>query len=187
MPNADYQPEYSELEKDYQVLTELHRSNDSVTYLARHLGLNRDVTITIMRGVGGDNSALGKFAEDAQLLTKTRDSHIIPVIEGRWLDTNTFAIVHARVRGSTLEQLAGAFGPMPLPRVATHNTSLLSTSSAEISSLGKPSFLPMAVARPSLIVARPPPVPTHTVPLAVSAIARTSLAGRPSRAVIRFQ
>ena len=119
MPNDDYQPEYSELEKDYQVLTELHRSNDSVTYLARHLGLNRDVTITIMRGVGGDNSALGKFAEDARLLTRTRDSHIIPVIEGRWLDTNTFAIVHARVRGSTLEQLAGAFGPMPLARVAS--------------------------------------------------------------------
>ena len=119
MPNDDYQPEYSELEKDYQVLTELHRSNDSVTYLARHLGLNRDVTITIMRGVGGDNSALGKFAEDAQLLTKTRDSHVIPVIEGWWLDTNTFAVVHARVRGSTLEQLAGAFGPMPLPRVAS--------------------------------------------------------------------
>ncbi len=118
MTSDDYKPDLAKLEPDYQILTELHRSGDSVTYLARHLGLNRDVTATVFRAPGGDGSALYQFASDAQLLTKARHSNVIPVIEGRWLDTDTFAIVHARVRGSTLDQLVGAFGPMPQARVA---------------------------------------------------------------------
>jgi uncharacterized protein YecT (DUF1311 family) len=119
MLNDDYSPDWSKLEQDYQILTELHRTPDSRTYLGRHLGLNRDVTITVNRDASGANSALGEFASDAQLLAKSRHSNVVPVIEGRWLDPETFAIVHARVRGSTLDQLVGAFGPMPLPRVAS--------------------------------------------------------------------
>ena len=37
----------SKLDKNYQILTELHAEAGSRTYLARHLQLNRDVTITV--------------------------------------------------------------------------------------------------------------------------------------------
>src|SRR5581483_6766807 len=47
-----------------------------------------------------------------------RHPNIIPVVEGRWLADNQFAVVRARVRGSTLAELVSAVGPMPLDRVA---------------------------------------------------------------------
>ncbi len=123
-PTDDRFPAWGTLENDYQILTELHRSGDSRTYLARHLALNRDVTITMVRppsgsGSTGDHNSLTHFAADARALTVLRHPNLIPVIEGRWLDDGAFAIVRARVRGSTLGQLVNTAGPMPLPRVAT--------------------------------------------------------------------
>jgi uncharacterized protein YecT (DUF1311 family) len=109
-------PDFSKLEQDYQILTELHRDGETPTYLARHNALNRDVTITIVRA-DGDRSYLDAFASDARVLATKRNPAIVPVIEGRWLDDHTFAIVRARVRGSTLDQLLSAIGTMPEPRV----------------------------------------------------------------------
>jgi uncharacterized protein YecT (DUF1311 family) len=108
--------DFSRLENDYQILTELHRDGDTPTYLARHNGLNRDVTITVVRAAG-DRTYLDAFAQDAKLLADKRNPAIVPVIDGRWLDEHTFAIIRARVRGSTLDQLLSAIGTMPEPRV----------------------------------------------------------------------
>src|SRR5579884_1704175 len=106
----------SKLGPSYQILTELHRDGDTPTYLARHTDLNRDVTVTVIRAAG-DRSYLEAFADDAKVLAEKRNPSIVPVIEGRWLDDHTFAIVHARVRGSTLDQLVSAIGTIPEPRV----------------------------------------------------------------------
>jgi uncharacterized protein YecT (DUF1311 family) len=114
----DFTSSLTELGDTYQVLTELHRTPNSRTYLARHLELNRDVTITVVRAAG-DRAALKRFAADVGRLKTARHAHVIPVIEGRWLGDDTFAVVRARVRGSTLDQLVSAVGPVPLPRVAT--------------------------------------------------------------------
>jgi len=122
MPNADYTPDLSSLEQDYQILTELHRSSDSRTYLARHLGLNRDVTVTVVHATDtAGYQMLTQYAADARILAKARHPNIIPVIEGRQLSHDTFAVVRARVRGSTLNQLVGEVGPLPLPRGALQN------------------------------------------------------------------
>ena len=122
MANTDYAPDLSSLEQEYQILTELHRSGNSVTYLGRHLGLNRDVTITVVHaGDAADYQMLTQFAADTRLLAKARHPNIIPVIEGRMLSNDTFAIVRARVRGSTLDQLVSTVGPLPLPRAALEN------------------------------------------------------------------
>ena len=118
---ADFAPNLSKLESEYQILTELHRSADSRTYLARHLEFNRDVTITVVRAPAGNvegESALRHFASDARSLTTMRHANVIPVIEGRWLDDGAFAIVRARVRGSTLEQVLDAAGPLSPARAA---------------------------------------------------------------------
>ena len=117
MANDDYTTHLSELEGDYQVLTELHRTANSRSYLARHLKLNRDVTITVVRAAG-DRSSLKRFADDVARMKSTRHANVIPVIEGRWLGNDAFAVVRARVRGSTLDQLVSAVGPLPLPRIA---------------------------------------------------------------------
>jgi len=119
MANVDYTPDLSSLEHDYQILTELHRSGDSRTYLARHLGLNRDVSITVVHATdAAEYQMLTQFAADTRILTKARHPNIIPIIEGRQLANDTFAVVRARVRGSTLHQMVGAVGAVPLPRAA---------------------------------------------------------------------
>ena len=114
----DFTNGLTELGDTYQVLTELHRTPSSRTYLARHLELNRDVTITVVRAAG-DMAALKRFAADVERLKTARHAHVIPVIEGRWLGDDSFAVARARVRGSTLDQLVSAVGPVPLPRIAT--------------------------------------------------------------------
>jgi uncharacterized protein YecT (DUF1311 family) len=105
------------LNNDYQILTELYRSGETRTFLARHLTLNRDVTVTVARA-SGDRSFLEAFANDAEVLKNERNPNIVPVLEGRWLDTNTFAVIRARVRGSTLDQLVSAVGAMPAPKIS---------------------------------------------------------------------
>ncbi|HXT16421.1 MAG TPA: lysozyme inhibitor LprI family protein [Gemmatimonadaceae bacterium] len=115
---SDSPVDFSKLDGDYQILTELHRDGETPTYLARHIGLNRDVTISVVRAAG-DRSYLEAFAADAKILAERRNPAIVPVIEGRWLDEHTFAIVRARVRGSTLDQLLSAIGSMPEPRVSS--------------------------------------------------------------------
>jgi uncharacterized protein YecT (DUF1311 family) len=109
-------PDLSQLENDYQILTELHRSDDAHTFLARHLELNRDVTITVIRGA--DAESMQSYDADTQRLVSLRHPNVIPVIEGRWLAAADYAVVHARVRGSTLDQLVSAVGGMALPRAA---------------------------------------------------------------------
>src|SRR5690349_4086248 len=122
MANDEFKPDLSSLERDYQILTELHRSADSQTYLARHLGMNRDVTVTIVHASDvADHQMLTQLAGDTRILAKSRHPNIIPVIEGRRISPDTFAIVRARVRGSTLSQLVGAVGPLPLARSALEN------------------------------------------------------------------
>jgi uncharacterized protein YecT (DUF1311 family) len=119
MPSEDYTPNLSSLEQDYEILTELRRSGESRTYLARHLGLNRDVTITVVHAAdAADFQMLTQFAADTRILAKARHPNIIPIIEGRMLANDTFAVVRARVRGSTLDELVSEVGPLPLPRAA---------------------------------------------------------------------
>jgi serine/threonine protein kinase len=107
----------SRLDKKYQVLTELHHCAHSRTYLARHLELNRDVTITVARA-DGDKAFLDAYAADARILQTAHQPNIVPVLESTWLDDHTLAVVRTRMRGLTLEQTVAADGPLPLPRIA---------------------------------------------------------------------
>lgn len=108
----------SKLDKHYQLLTELHHCTESRTYLARALELNRDVTITVAHADGGDKAFLSAFAADAEILKARHHPSVIPVLAGMWLDDHTFALVRARVRGSTLDQTMAAASTLPPPRIA---------------------------------------------------------------------
>ncbi len=119
MPNDEFAPSLNKLDRNYQILTELHRDGVSRTYLARHLGVNRDVTITVVAAGDTNDVALPHLASDARLLTAMRHPNIVPVIEGIWLDARTFAVVRARIRGSRVDQLISKSGPLPIGQVAT--------------------------------------------------------------------
>ena len=119
MPDeSEFAPDLSKLDNRYQILSELRRAENGRTFLARHTGLNRDVTIDVVRVASGDDEALRFLASDAELLSSRRHAHVIPVIEGRWLGDDAFAIVRPRVRGSTLTQLISALGTVPTQRMS---------------------------------------------------------------------
>ena len=119
MPDeSEFAPDLSKLDNRYQVLSELRRAQNGRTFLARHTELNRDVTIDVVRVARGDDEALRFLASDAELLSSRRHAHVIPVIEGRWLGDDAFAIVRPRVRGSTLTQLISALGTVPTQRMS---------------------------------------------------------------------
>jgi len=119
MPDeSEFAPDLSKLDNRYQILSELRRAENGRTFLARHTGLNRDVTIDVVRVPRGDDEALRFLASDAELLSSRRHAHVIPVIEGRWLGDDAFAIVRPRVRGSTLTQLISALGTIPTQRMS---------------------------------------------------------------------
>src|SRR4051812_22357204 len=91
------------LDGDYKILGELHRTACGVTYLARNLHLLRDVTVTVVTlSAAGGRATLTQLSNDTRLFIGLRNPNIIPVLEGRWLGRNAFAVVRARVRGSTL-------------------------------------------------------------------------------------
>jgi uncharacterized protein YecT (DUF1311 family) len=109
----------SKLEDTYEILSRLHDDASSSTYLARHRELGRDVTITVVHVPdGGEHNTLTHFASDARLLSTARHEHIIPVLEGRWLGEDTFAVVRVLARATSLRETITQEGPMPLPRVS---------------------------------------------------------------------
>ena len=116
---SEFAPDLSKLDNRYQILGELRRAENGRIFLARHTGLNRDVTIDVVRVPSGDDEALRFLASDAELLSSRRHAHVIPVIEGRWLGDDAFAIVRPRVRGSTLTQLISALGTVPTQRMSS--------------------------------------------------------------------
>ncbi|HEU4786430.1 MAG TPA: hypothetical protein VFS57_03455, partial [Gemmatimonadaceae bacterium] len=115
----EFTPDLSKLDNRYQILTELNRAGDSRAYLARHLELNRDVTIQVVRlPEGADEASAEHLASDARALASSRHPHIIPVLEELPLGDGTHAVVRPRVRGTTLEQLISTVGTIPNVRVA---------------------------------------------------------------------
>lgn len=115
---SEFAPDLSKLDNRYQILSELRRAENGRTFLARHTGLNRDVSIDVIRVPRDDDDALRFLASDAELLSTRRHAHVIPVIEGRWLGDDAFAMVRPRVRGSTLTQLISALGTVPTQRMS---------------------------------------------------------------------
>jgi uncharacterized protein YecT (DUF1311 family) len=109
----------SKLEDTYEILSTLHHDSASTTYLARHRELGRDVTISVVHMPGGgENNTLTHFASDARLLATSRHESIVPVLEGRWLDDDTFAVARVLARGSSLAKAVQEKGQFSLPRVA---------------------------------------------------------------------
>jgi uncharacterized protein YecT (DUF1311 family) len=115
----EFTPDLSKLDNRYQILTELNRSGDTRAYLARHLELNRDVVIQVLRlPAGADDASAEHLASDARILSSSRHQHVIPVLDELPIGDGVLAIVRPRVRGTTLDQLISTVGTIPNVRVA---------------------------------------------------------------------
>lgn len=84
----------------------MRRSNDALSYLARHRTINREVTIDLVRAPWGQaTNLIIQLQADARRESAMRHPNVVPVLEGRQIARDVFATVRPRVRGSTLEEL----------------------------------------------------------------------------------
>ena len=94
------------MESRYEIISEIRSTNDSVSYLARHRTINREVTIDVVRAPWGQAASLMmQLQADARRESAMRHPNVVPVLEGRQIARDTFATVRPRVRGATLEDL----------------------------------------------------------------------------------
>lgn len=93
---------------DYDILGELAAPDGARRLLASRRADGLDVLITIHCSPSGDEgNALSHLAADVNQLAGVQPPHphLVPVLEGRWLGADSFAVVTARLGSPTLEEL----------------------------------------------------------------------------------
>ena len=119
-------PDLTSLAADYDIIGELDASADARTYMATRRGdgtKRRDdstgVLITVVTTPEGDEAnALSHLAADTKLLARTPHRRLMPVLDGRWLGDDAFAVVTQRVTDPSLAQLLASGETFTNPRIA---------------------------------------------------------------------
>ena len=121
-----HSPDLTSLAADYDIIGELDASADSRTYIATRRGdgtKRRDdttgVLVTVVTTPEGDEAnALSHLAADTKLLARTPHRRLMPVLDGRWLGDDAFAVVTQRVTDPSLAQLLASGETFTNPRIA---------------------------------------------------------------------
>lgn len=116
----------SSLAADYEIVGELDAPAGARTYIATRKGegtKRRDdrtgVIITVVTTPEGDEAnALSQLAADTKLLARTSHRRLTPVIEGRWLGDDAFAVVTQRSTDPSLAERLAAAETFTNPRIA---------------------------------------------------------------------
>lgn len=116
----------SPLSADYEIVGEQDGLDGVRRYVATRKGdtaKRRDdqpgVLITIFRTPKGDEAnALSHLAADTQLLARLAHRRLIPVIEGRWLGDDSYAVVTRRVAEPSLADRLASGETFTTPRIA---------------------------------------------------------------------
>ena len=116
----------SPLAADYDIVGELDVAAGERSYIATRKGdgtKRRDdqtgALISIVRTPSGDEAnALSHLAADTALLARSSHRRLIPVIEGRWLGDDAFAVVTQRTTDSSLAQRLASGETFTNPRIA---------------------------------------------------------------------
>lgn len=116
----------SSLDADYDIVGEQDGTDGVRRYLATRKGdtsKRRDdqpgVLITVFQKPKGDEAnALSHLAADTQLLARLAHRRLIPVIDGRWLGDETYAVVTRRVAEPSLAERLRAGETFTTPRIA---------------------------------------------------------------------
>ncbi len=126
MTEARQSPDLSSLAADYDIVGEIGGARDARTYMANRkdaVGKRRDdqtaVLISVVTSPEGDEgNALSHFAADSKLLAAATHRRLVPVIEGRWLGADAFAIVTQRTSDPSLTQVLQTREKFSTTRVA---------------------------------------------------------------------
>ena len=99
-------PDLDQLTNTYDIVGELAGRDDARMYLARRREDGLDVLIVVAHVVASDEgNALSHLAADANLLTSLTHRSVLPVVDGRWVGGDAFAVVLKRTSAPTLAEL----------------------------------------------------------------------------------
>jgi hypothetical protein len=101
-------PHLDELAPDYEVIGEVAAAVPSYArqYLARRRSDDLPVIVSVSRTPENDEgNALSLFAADANLLKALSHRSLLPVLDGRWLGQDAFAVVSERPSAPTLGEM----------------------------------------------------------------------------------
>ncbi|CAN5805627.1 hypothetical protein BH11GEM1_BH11GEM1_17430 [soil metagenome] len=120
-------PDLSTLANDYDIVGEVGGSSDARSFMATRKAATgtkrRDdttgVVITVVTPPEGDEgNALSHLAADTKLLAGTVHRRLLPVIEGRWVGDDAFAVVTQRTNDPSLAQRLATVEKFTTTRVA---------------------------------------------------------------------
>lgn len=119
-------PDLSSLNDDYEIVGEITGSGDAHSYIAtrkgegtKRRGDQTGVVITVVTTPEGDEAnALTHLAADTQLLSRTTHRRMIPIIEGRWIGDDAYAVVTQRITDPSLAQVLATGEAFSNPRIA---------------------------------------------------------------------
>jgi hypothetical protein len=126
MSETNQSPDLSALENDYEIVGEVRAGDDARTFAAtrKDAGVKRRdeqaaVLISVVRTPAGDEgNALSHLAADTKLLTGMTHRRLIPVIDGRWIATDAFAVITQRTLDASLAQRLASGERFSTPRIA---------------------------------------------------------------------
>ncbi|MDB4917968.1 MAG: hypothetical protein JWM95_5612 [Gemmatimonadetes bacterium] len=116
----------SSLETDYEIVGEMSGGTDTRRFMANRKQETRSrrdddgrVLITIVTTPRGDEgNALSHLAADTNLLSRTQHRRLIPVLEGRWIGKDAFAVITARTTDASLAEKLATGEKFSPPRTA---------------------------------------------------------------------
>ena len=120
-------PDLSTLANDYDIVGEVGGSKDARSFMATRKAASgtkrRDdttgVVITVVTPPEGDEgNALSHLAADTKMLAGTVHRRLLPVIEGRWVGDDAFAVVTQRTSDPSLAQRLATVEKFTTTRVA---------------------------------------------------------------------
>jgi hypothetical protein len=126
MSDTQHSPDLSILANDYEIVGQIGGSGHARSYLARRKGdgnKRRDdqtgVVITIVSSPPDDEGhALSHLAADTQALSHTAHRRLVPVLEGRWIGNDAFAVVTQRINDPSLADRLASGESFTTPRIA---------------------------------------------------------------------
>ena len=126
MTEARQSPDLSSLAADYDIVGEVGGARDARVYMANRkdaAGKRRDdqtaVLISVVSSPEGDEgNALSHLAADTKLLAGATHRRLMPVIEGRWLGNDAFAVITQRTSDPSLTQIIATREKFSTTRVA---------------------------------------------------------------------
>ena len=126
MTEARQSPDLSSLATDYDIVGEVGGTRDARVYMANRkdpAGKRRDdqtaVLISVVSSPDGDEgNALSHLAADTKMLAGATHRRLIPVIEGRWLGNDAFAVITQRTSDPSLTQILATREKFSTTRVA---------------------------------------------------------------------